>query len=156
MSLIELEELSEKRTEWVQANQKNGFEKGLESLLSNMYPGKAHFIYELLQNSEDAGASQVTFALSESALVYEHDGPKLFSFNDIDSITGIGISTKAKDSTQIGKFGVGFKSVYSYTKSPEIHSNGYDFRIERMVIPNTEGVRKGKTSGKTIFKFPFN
>ena len=156
MSLNELQELTEKRTEWVQANQKNGFEKGLESLLSNMYPGKAHFIYELLQNSEDAGATQVTFALSESALVYEHDGPTLFSFSDIDSITGIGISTKADDSTQIGKFGVGFKSVYSYTQSPEIHSNGYHFRIERMVIPITEGVKKGNTGGKTIFKFPFN
>lgn len=156
MNSDKFNELSKIRKEWVTANQKNRFEKGLESLLSKMYPGKAHFIYELLQNSEDAGATCVKFGLSDSALAYEHNGPKLFSFSDVEAITGIGISTKQDDLTQIGKFGVGFKAVYDYTDSPEIHSNGYDFKIENMVIPVTESVLKVTDTTKTIFKFPFD
>ena len=98
----------------------------------------------------------MTFGLSDSALAYEHNGPKLFNFSDVEAITGIGISTKQDDHTQIGKFGVGFKAVYDYTDSPEIHSNGYDFKIENMVIPTTENVKEVTDTTKTIFKYPFN
>jgi hypothetical protein len=150
------EELTKNRSDWVKANQKNGFEKGLESLLTNMYPGKAHFIYELLQNSEDAKATKVRFKLTENALGYEHDGPKLFTFSDIDSITGIGNSTKVEDHTKIGKFGVGFKAVYAYTDSPEVHSGGYNFKIENLVIPITEGITVIPDKTKTLFKFDFD
>jgi hypothetical protein len=34
----------------------NGFEEGLRRLLADLYPDNAHFIYEFLQNAEDAGA----------------------------------------------------------------------------------------------------
>jgi hypothetical protein len=35
----------------------------------------------------------------------------------------------------IGKFGVGFKSVFAYTQNPEIHSGEYHFRIHDLVVP---------------------
>jgi hypothetical protein len=39
-----------------------------------MYADSAHFIYELLQNADDAGATTISFTLSDKQLVIEHDG----------------------------------------------------------------------------------
>src|SRR5207237_5540449 len=43
-------------------------------------------------------------------------------------------STK-EEFTAIGRFGIGFKSVYAFTKRPEIHSGTEDFAIESFVWP---------------------
>ncbi len=37
--------------------------------------------------------------------------------------------------TAIGKFGIGFKSVYAYTKSPRVYSGDEAFGIESYVRP---------------------
>ena len=42
---------------------------GLKTLLSQFYPDKNHFIYELLQNAEDAGASNVRFEVLPDRLI---------------------------------------------------------------------------------------
>lgn len=153
----ELEKLTQKRRKWVEANQENGFDEGIKRLLTELYPDNAHFIYELLQNAEDAGASEVSFILSENELKFEHDGQRLFSLRDVDSITSIGVSTKRDDPTSIGKFGVGFKAVFAYTSTPEIHSGDFHFRISDLVIPETRGIYKILSLGsRTRFTFPFN
>ena len=51
------------------------------------------------------------------------------------SICGIGESTKDTDLTAIGRFGIGFKSVYAITNQPEIHSGDEDFGIKNYVHP---------------------
>ena len=151
---MSFDELHKKRKNYVQAARENNFEEGLRDLLSHLYPDNAHFIYELLQNAEDAQASEIHFRLESSRLVTEHDGRRLFSLQDIESITGIGGSTKIDDETAIGKFGVGFKAVFDYTSRPEIQSGEYSFAIEDLFVP----VRiDGKSSpGWTRFTFPFN
>ena len=45
---------------------------GVKELVQNIYPDEAHFIYELLQNAEDAGASEVEFVLSDKQLMFIH------------------------------------------------------------------------------------
>src|SRR4051812_37014902 len=82
--------------------QKRGFEEGIRRLLSELYPDNAHFIYELLQNAEDAEASEVEFELCADGLEARHNGSRSFSLEDIDSIANIGDSTKKDDETQIG------------------------------------------------------
>ena len=124
-----------------------------------MYPGKAHFLYELLQNAEDAGARQVEFRLEPDALIFVHDGKKLFTLDDVDSITNIGNSTKREDSGSIGKFGIGFKAVFGYTDTPIVHSGEFHFKILDMLLPERtdEDVHhRFADLGKTFFKFPFN
>jgi len=37
--------------------------------------------------------------------------------------------------TLIGKFGAGFKSVFAVTKTPQIHSGEYHFKIRDFIIP---------------------
>ena len=101
--------------------------------LSALYPDKAHFVFELLQNAEDAKATKVKFELEKENLVFKHNGTKDFNESDINAITNIGDSNK--DENEIGKFGIGFKSVFSYTSSPKIHSKGISFEIQNLVIP---------------------
>ena len=84
------------------------------SFLGRLYTDRTHFIFELLQNAEDAGASKVLFQLAEDRLEVLHDG-RLFNEQDVRGICGVGEGTKTEDLTQIGKFGIGFKSVYAYT-----------------------------------------
>lgn len=133
---------------------KKGFEEGIRRLLSELYPDNAHFIYELLQNAEDANATVVEFELHDSDLEVRHNGSRSFSLNDIDSITNIGDSTKKDDPTQIGKFGVGFKAVYSYTSRPEIRSGTYSFAIEDLFV--NERISGQAPLGWTSFRFPFD
>ncbi len=124
---------------------------------TGFYPDPTHFIYELLQNAEDMNATEVSFRLFPDKLFFEHNGTKRdFELTDIDAITNKGKSPKADDPTQIGKFGMGFKAVYVYTTTPEIHSGEFDFRIENVIIPTDENVPKLAKKGFTQFIFPFN
>ncbi|GAB2496798.1 hypothetical protein GCM10027063_39850 [Promicromonospora xylanilytica] len=149
------ESLARDRREYVDVTRRNrGFEEGLRQLLAHLYPDNAHFIYELLQNAEDAGAREVTFDLRSDGLRFEHDGTRLFNLRDIESITGIGQSTKVDDHTSIGKFGVGFKAVYSYTQSPRIHSGEHSFEILDLFVPAL--VEPDTRPGLTTFWFPFD
>ena len=109
-------------------------------LLANRYSDRSHFIYELLQNAEDALKRRppdwplrtVRFELTEAELVISHFGEP-FSEHDVRGVCGIDESTK--DITAIGRFGIGFKSVNAYTDRPEVHSGAEHFAIERYVHP---------------------
>ena len=152
-----LEELRKKREKWVKANRENDFEDGIKNLLTDLYPDNAHFIYELLQNAEDAGASEVQFILEDDRVTFEHNGDRLFSSDDVEAITSIGFSTKKDDHTNIGKFGIGFKAVYAYTATPEIESGEFHFCIRDMVIPDTSNLFPASLGKeKTRFIFPFD
>ena len=110
------------------------------ALAAGLYDDRTHFIYELLQNAEDAlgrrgdwkGARKVEFSLTATHLSLSHCG-KPFDENDVRSVCDIAESTKNESS--IGRFGLGFKSVYTVTDLPEIHSGDEDFAIEGYVFP---------------------
>lgn len=110
------------------------------SLAAGLYDDRTHFIFELLQNAEDAlgrrgewhGSRKVSFTLSATRLTLSHFG-KPFDEADVRSVCDIAESTKNESS--IGRFGLGFKSVYTVTDLPEIHSGDEDFAIENYVFP---------------------
>lgn len=152
----DIQQLTQRRLKWVEATRENNFEEGIKRLLTELYPDNAHFIYELLQNAEDTGATKVRFILCAEGVDFEHNGNRLFSLSDVDSITSIAVSTKREDPTSIGKFGVGFKAVFAYTITPEIHSGKFHFRIHDLVIPETNGVEQplmGERETRFIFRF---
>lgn len=130
-----------------------GWDTAVLDLLGHLYSDRTHFIFELLQNAEDAGATEVTFELFQDRLEVRHDGRE-FTEDDVRGVCGVGKGTKADDLTQIGRFGIGFKSVYAYTKSPSIHSGGEHFRIESYVRPFADAPVAGLDS-RTLFAFPF-
>ena len=125
----------------------------LESVLVGIYADPIHFLYELLQNAEDAGASEVAFGLYPDRLTVTHDG-RAFTLPDVDAITNIGASTKKGELTTLGRFGIGFKSVFSVTNTPVIRSGEFHFRIEDLYVP----VRlTGETrDDQTVIVLPFN
>lgn len=109
-------------------------------LLADRYDDRTHFIFELLQNAEDAlgrrgeggGPRSVAFTLSPGRLKLSHFG-RPFDEADVRGVCGIAQSTKGQHS--IGRFGIGFKSVYTFTDRPEIHSGDKDFVVENYVQP---------------------
>lgn len=109
-------------------------------LAAGLYDDRTHFIFELLQNAEDAlgkrgdwhGSRKVAFILNPTHLTLSHFG-KPFDEADVRSVCDIAESTKNESS--IGRFGLGFKSVYTVTDLPEIHSGDEDFAIENYVFP---------------------
>ena len=102
-------------------------------IIINQYSDRTHFIYEILQNAEDAGATHIKFWLEKDKLLVFHNG-RLFNEKDINGVCGIADGTK-QDGTRIGHFGIGFKSVYCYTDVPSIHSGEYHFRILNQLFP---------------------
>src|SRR4051812_5609049 len=94
---------------------------------ADRYTERTHFLFELLQNAEDAlrwraeidptGAfsKHVEFHLFPDHLEVRHFGIP-FSESHVRAICSIKRGTKQNSLTDIGKFGIGFKSVYAYTK----------------------------------------
>ena len=110
-------------------------------LAAGLYDGRTHFIFELLQNAEDAlgrrgdwqGPRKVAFSLAPARLTLSHFGQP---FNEADVRSVCDIAESTKNEASIGRFGLGFKSVYTVTDLPEIHSGDEDFAIEDYVFPN--------------------
>ena len=125
------------------------------SFLGRLYTDRTHFVFELLQNAEDAGASRILFRLFDDRLEVTHDG-RPFDERDVRGVCGVGEGTKAEDLTQIGKFGIGFKSVYAYTSTPEVHSGDECFRIANYVRPYPVEPRRPGDSWTTLFVFAFD
>lgn len=127
-------------------------------LAAGLYDDRTHFIFELLQNAEDAlgrrgawhGLRKVVFALSPTRLTLSHFG-KPFDEPDVRSVCDIAESTKNESS--IGRFGLGFKSVYTVTDLPEIHSGDEDFAIEGYVFPK-RAVRTARAADETQIILP--
>src|SRR5712691_4829549 len=131
-----------------------GWDTAVLELLGQLYSDRTHFIFELIQNAEDAGATELTFELFDDRLELRHDG-RPFSPADVRGICGVTAGTKADDLTQIGKFGIGFKSVYVYTNSPSVFSGEEHFLIEKYVRPFSAQPPAGPGGG-TLFVFPFD
>ena len=129
------------------------------------YPESAHFIYELLQNADDVGASYARFILSNDYLIFKHNGIKHFDITDIENKTqkrgDINAicslwSGKTEDNVTIGKFGVGFKSVFKYVDSPEIYDDEFRFRIDNYIVPTElETDHELRQKGETLFVLRF-
>ena len=127
-------------------------------MLSDRYDDRTHFIYELLQNAEDARArhsdssrkSSVRFHLADHGLRVSHFG-KPFDEADVRGICGIDESTK--ELTAIGHFGIGFKSVFAFTDRPSIHSGHEDFAIESFVWPTAVAPIR-RSDDETVIAIP--
>lgn len=144
--------------------------RGVRYSVVEKYSDQAHFIYELLQNADDALATSASFRLEKNRLIFVHNGKRHFSITnpatededsknkalgDINAITSIANSSKTGAS--IGKFGVGFKAVFQYTSTPHIYDPHFRFKIDRFIVPvELENDFPGRKEDETMFVFPFN
>jgi len=143
-----------------------GFSEIGRMLSEQLYSDRTHFIFELIQNAEDALErrhrsspesllpNKIEFKLFIDRLEVRHYG-QLFDVNDVKAISDVLKGTKANDTQQIGRFGIGFKSVYAFTSTPEIHSGDEHFRLKEYI--QVEKIEEQELAlGETLFVFPFN
>lgn len=128
-------------------------------LLVDRYDERTHFLYELLQNAEDALARRpadhtrrtVHFDLRPGSLLFHHYGHP-FTASDVRAICAIGKSTKER-LTRIGRFGIGFKSVFDFSDHPAVHSGDEDFEIRNFVHPYAAS-HLDRAPEETVFNLP--
>ncbi|XP_062502577.1 sacsin-like [Corticium candelabrum] len=105
------------------------------------YKNDSSIFKELIQNADDAGATEVKFLVDwrqhpTSSLLSpgmaDCQGPALLAYNnasfkddDFVNIAKLAAATKCKHLGKIGRFGVGFSSVYHLTEVPSIVSGKY-------------------------------
>ncbi len=152
--------------EIIQKQDKEGMlQRSLERIIQ-LYTDKSHFVYELLQNAEDALATSIKFIQYDDRLEVMHDG-KPFTTENLQSLCDVGRSDKVLN--QIGEFGVGFKSVFSicdtvklysepkhYKRSSDEQTRPFAIRIDGFVNPvdiEPDEINKAYT---TRFVFPYS
>ena len=107
----------------------------------NEYKEGVGVFRELLQNADDAGASEVQFILDWrshpterllAAGMADCQGPSLLVYNDavftdedLKNISKLAGATKKEDLEKIGRFGLGFSSVYHFTDVPSFVTRNY-------------------------------
>jgi hypothetical protein len=125
-------------------------------LLGNIRPhltglqGFETMALELIQNADDAGASTVRFDVRDDCLCMTNDarfsscglqsaecdwqrtgGPNgKRKACDFHAISMVGSGNKYRDPSLIGRFGIGFVSVYQVTDSPVIRSGTTELRLD--------------------------
>ena len=127
-------------------------------VVANLYGDRTHFIFELLQNAEDAlrrrgdcpKSRTVRFDLAADELRVSHYGQP-FDEDDVKGICDIGEGTKTEG--DIGQFGIGFKSVYRFTDRPQVHSGDEDFGIDDYVYPSAQP-KIERNQDQTVFIIP--
>ena len=113
----------------------------LKGLLKG-YPCDTGIMKELIQNADDAKATEINFIKDyrthRTEKVWDEmycplQGPALCVFNnsaftqeDLKGIQDLGIGSKAEDPTKTGQYGVGFNAVYNLTDAPSFLTKSPD------------------------------
>ena len=103
---------------------------------------------ELIQNSADAlaetaGGGRIDIRLTDSHLYCADDGQPI----DPDGVKSLMFShlSPKRGTNQIGRFGLGFKSVLGVTDAPEFFSRAGSFRFDRLPFTAADtGCRAGR------------
>ena len=131
----------------------------LHAILDGYY-GNINVLKEMLQNADDARATEMrvvfdcrthpTQSLLSTSL-RDWQGPAILFYNDatfserdFENIMKIDGATKAADSTTIGRFGLGFCTVYHLTDVPSFVSRNYIHILDphKQYISKSKGGRK--------------
>lgn len=109
--------------------------RSINRLSAELYSQDIHFLLELVQNADDNlyapdCTPTLRITLSQSALVLDNNELG-FSEANVRGLCNVGGSTKT-DATlgYIGQKGIGFKSVFKVTPTPQIHSRQYHFQFD--------------------------
>ncbi|KAL5721483.1 hypothetical protein ACHQM5_005125 [Ranunculus cassubicifolius] len=141
-----------------------------------MYADGPGILFELVQNAEDAGASEVIFLLDKtqygtssvlSPEMVDWQGPALYCFNssifspqDLYSISRIGQDSKLEKPFAIGRFGLGFNCVYHFTDIPSFVSGEniviFDPHASNLpgISPSHPGLRIKFAGRRILEQFP--
>jgi hypothetical protein len=116
--------------------------RALKRISGELYSKRVHFVLELIQNADDNEYSpnvipSLQVQLTKDLIVFRNneDG---FTETHMRALCNVGTSTKKGGKGYIGQKGIGFKSVFSVSARPEVHSNGFHVAFDRdncMILP---------------------
>lgn len=131
---IFIENLSIKKSDYKNPEQAIDQANSCDSLSSDIFTDSKRFIYELLQNADDASCKsgkldfQIDFV--GEYIIVSHKGES-FSEIDIKSICSVGDGNKRGDENKTGFKGIGFKSVFAHSEYVIIKSGKYCFKFDK-------------------------
>ena len=147
--------------------------KTLEELNASQAWVRTRWIWELLQNARDAGASTVTVEYAENKIIFQHNGHG-FTAEEICHLIYHG-STKTDDTDTIGRYGSGFLTTHLLSNdiwiSGRLNTNQrFDFWLTRQIISVDElkcsmddawdkfqeSLIDGNLDTRTEFHYPLN
>ena len=155
--------LCKKMLEEVKKNQElrdNIFSHVQEKIKAHQY-SKSSVLFELFQNADDCvndykmigiideGKRKLEIAIDSNKIEVVHYGRKInepfrevdesvnYAFKqDLQNMLTISTSNKIRANGQTGKFGLGFKSIYTISKEPVIRSGDNQFKILAGIYPD--------------------
>ena len=118
-------------------------------------------IRELLQNSDDAGASLLVLRFDEDRLWLYNDGQTM-DRDYLDALAKLGGASKKEQADTSGSFGTGFRSTHMFTDTPEIEwiqFIGDKLRVDSRYLPMSikpwaDIPERKKMSKPDFMKFP--
>jgi len=121
----------------------DGYNNALRLLSTGLYNDQGHFVLEVIQNADDnqynpKAIPRLEFHITPNSLKLVNNELG-FSEENVSALCTTGKSSKSKARGFIGEKGIGFKSVFAVSDAPEIHSNGFHFRFNRLDPENLLG-----------------
>ena len=110
---------------------------------------------EILQNADDAKASEVRLVLRDNDLLVGHNGDPV-RLRHVMGLATPWLSTKGSEAESFGRFGIGLSALRSLSRTVEVHCSPYHVRlgdptlspVEPMKLPTAlDGV-------ETVFRVP--
>ena len=131
-----------------------GAQSSGEVLSSDRLQGVA----EILQNADDAKASEIRLVLRENDLLVGHNGDPM----RLQHILGLAtpwFSTKSGEADSFGRFGIGMSALRSLSRTIEAHNSPYHVRLWAPTVSPIEAMKlPGAFGGQswTVFRIPFS
>lgn len=130
-----INQLNKEKSNYQYPSQAEDQANSLDTISDDIYSESERFIYELIQNADDACENQalgveIYIEFTPNFVIISHTG-KEFSEPDIKAVSSVGSSQKTKNYNQTGYKGIGFKSVFGKSDCVYINSNGFCFRFDK-------------------------
>lgn len=125
--------LFNENTKYATPDQATNQASSLVSLSTDLYTDSKRFVYELLQNADDAAEVgkpvKVWVKIFGDSLVVAHSG-RPFNLRDLRGLCNVNNGTKKNDPSKTGYKGIGFKSVFGQSDNVTVFTNNEYFRFD--------------------------
>lgn len=105
----------------------------VEQYIAESYKTRA--LIELIQNADDAGATDFGFHNINGGFIVGNNG-RTFTLEDVEALCRSGSSNKQRGGSTIGYRGIGFKSVVNIANRILIYSGDFSFYFDRSQTKN--------------------
>ena len=113
---------------------------------------------EILQNADDANASEVRLVLRKTDLLVGHNGDPV-RLRHVLGLATPWLSTKGGEAESFGRFGIGLSALRSLARTIEVHCSPYHVRLGDPTLSPIEPMKLPKAFDGvewTVFRVPFN